>query len=248
MAGGDAEKFPDPSAAPMLPLDALSNAVSGLATSGSNAVSEVVRTISSVAAPPPPEVFHDAPTALRGETLQGQTADVKMPAPPAPPKPAPPLPRRTVTMELTEVELQKLHTLDPNGQRFSAVLWTEWIFRGGLLDPDLAAKGEIFPIGADGRPTFRPSAEWFAAQVDYRNALSIKQIDRKRMNRGNDVVIVLRHEGVFTEIFELEHYPCDQQGLTITLNFNTRVTGPVPLELKISPRCVRRGLHVAPRV
>lgn len=46
------------------------------------------------------------------------------------------------------------------------------------------------------------------------------------MFRGDDIILALRHEGTFTEIFELENYPCDQQALTITLNFNTRLTGP----------------------
>lgn len=58
------------------------------------------------------------------------------------------------------------------------------------------------------------------------------------MFRGDDIILALRHEGTFTEIFELENYPCDQQALTITLNFNTRLTGPVPLELAIAEDCV----------
>ena len=58
----------------------------------------------------------------------------------------------------------------------------------------------------------------------------------------------MRHEGVFTEIFELEHFPCDQQALTITFNINCRCTGPVPTELTISPECklTMECIHLCP--
>lgn len=63
------------------------------------------------------------------------------------------------TLVLRTVELQKLHSLDPHGQRFQATLWTEWAFHGGRHDADLSAEGSVFPMGPDGRPTYRPSAK-----------------------------------------------------------------------------------------
>ena len=166
-------------------------------------------------------------------------------APEPPSRRKPPLPR---TLELHAIELQKLHSLDPHGQRFCATLWTEWRFVGGVNDPDLSAKGIVFPRDANGKPTFRPSAEWYADHTDFRNALNYKTIDCKRTDRGDDIVITMRHEGVFTEIFELEHFPCDQQALTITFNINCRCTGPVPTELTISPDCklTMECIHLCP--
>ena len=140
-------------------------------------------------------------------------------------------------LELNAVELQKLHSLDIHGQRFSATLWMEFLIRGGRNDPDLTAKGSVFPIGPDGKPTFKPSAGWLMEQADFRNALSVRTIDNKVMMRGDDVVLVMRYEGVFTEIYELTDFPVDQQGLTITLNINCRTTGPMPVELFVGDEC-----------
>ena len=62
---------------------------------------------------------------------------------------------------------------------------------------------------------------------------------------GDDLLVMVRHEGTFTEVFELDHYPCDQQALTMTLNINVRTSGPVPVELvvgksiKITMDCIR---------
>ena len=41
----------------------------------------------------------------------------------------------------------------------------------------------------------------------------------------------LRFEGTFSEIMRLETYPCDVQDLTMSLAFNTRTTGMMPLEI-----------------
>ena len=46
----------------------------------------------------------------------------------------------------------------------------------------------------------------------------------------------LRFEGTFSEVMELEEYPCDVQDLTMSLAFNTRTTGSEretpPLQLR----------------
>ena len=39
------------------------------------------------------------------------------------------------------------------------------------------------------------------------------------------------------EIFELADYPFDLQGLTITMVFNCRVSGPLPIEITVDPSC-----------
>ena len=83
----------------------------------------------------------------------------KFPAPRAPDKPQP------LRLVVREVELEKLHKIDIANQSFHATIWVPFIVEGGALDKNLTAKGAIFPIGEDGKPTFKPSAEWFLAQV-----------------------------------------------------------------------------------
>ena len=53
--------------------------------------------------------------------------------------------------ELNGVEVQKLHSLDVNGQRFTCTLWTEWILPGGRHDKQLASQDKGFPM-VDGKP------------------------------------------------------------------------------------------------
>lgn len=57
------------------------------------------------------------------------------------------------------------------------------------------------------------------------------------MRRGDDLVMSIRVRGSFTEIFEIHDYPCDCQGTTITLNFNCRANGPLPIRLSVDPSC-----------
>lgn len=141
-----------------------------------------------------------------------------------------------VRMELSKVDLMKLHKLDIHQQCFAAQIWVEWVVRGGASDPDLSAKGSVFPI-VDGKPTFKPSLDWFMEQVDMRNAFTYHLVDGKTMKRGEDLVMALRLEGTFGEIFELAEFPFDQQGLSIVLNFNCRVGGPLKIDLAVAPDC-----------
>ena len=75
------------------------------------------------------------------------------------------------------------------------------------------------------------------AQVDFRNAHSFKVVDAKCIKRGDDLALAGRYDGAFAEVYELEDFPFDQQGLTMMLNFNCRVGGPLPMELVVSLTC-----------
>ena len=148
---------------------------------------------------------------------------------------------------LKEVELQKLHKLDIANQSFNATIWMEFVIPGGANDSYLCdgmgADGQpprpVFPMDKEtGRPLFKPSATWYAAQVDCRNGLpGCRVIDNKVMKRGDDLVLALRLEGSFTEVFELVDYPFDLQGLTITMVFNCRASGPLPIDISVDPEC-----------
>ena len=96
-----------------------------------------------------------------------------------------------VRLELTQLDLMKLHNIDVQKLTFQAQIWVEFTIRGGALDAHLSSEGVVFPMGADGKPTFRPSAEWYMAQVDFRNAHSFKVVDAKCIikKRGDDLAL-----------------------------------------------------------
>ena len=146
-------------------------------------------------------------------------------------------PTNLFCLELAQIDLMKLHNIDVQKLRFDAQIWVEFVLRGGALDPHLSKEGAVFPIGEDGKPTFRPSAAWYQQQVDFRNAINFRAVDTKILRRGDDLHLAMRYEGTFAEVYELEDFPFDQQGLTIMLNFNCRVGGPLPIELSVSPKC-----------
>ena len=149
--------------------------------------------------------------------------------------------------------------IDVANQSFHATIWLPFVVEGGALDPALSADGAVFPIGPDGTPTFTPSARWYADQIDFRNALTFRVVNCAVQKRGNDLVIAVRFAGEFSEVFELENYPFDVQGLTITLNINCRYHGPMPVVLDVADSatvtmtCVRlcppnRQWRVAPEL
>jgi len=140
-------------------------------------------------------------------------------------------------LELLQVDLMKLHEIDISKSTFKAQIWIEFKLKDGALDEHLSKEGAVFPIGADGEPTFRPSAGWYQSMVDFRSAIAFRVVDAKILKRGTDLHLAMRYEGTFAEVFELGDFPFDNQGLTIVLNFNCRVGGELPIELTISPQC-----------
>ena len=132
--------------------------------------------------------------------------------------------REPLKLILIEVELQRLHRLDMASQTFAATLWLEFLIPGGALDPDLSAVGEQFPLDqTSGAPLYRPSAAWYLKRAGFRNALDFRVTDSKIMRRGDDLTMCLQVDGTFYEIFELQDFPFDVQGLTMTLIFNRYV-------------------------
>jgi hypothetical protein len=139
--------------------------------------------------------------------------------------------------ELVQCDVMKLHNINVQSLNFQAQVWLEFRIPKGAKDPHLSQKGAVFPIDESGKPTFRPSAEWYFHQVDFRNATTFTLVDRKLRDQGDDIMVACRYNGTFTEIYELEDFPFDQQGLTIQFNLNCRVGGPLPVDLSVSAQC-----------
>lgn len=156
-----------------------------------------------------------------------------------------------VRLVLTKVDVMKLHAIDVQKSTFHAQMWIELVCPQGALDPDLAREPlsqAYFPTDHDGKPTFKPSLAWFAAQVDMRSALQHRVVDSKVTRRGNDLMLAMRFDGVFHEVFELTDFPLDEQGLSIHVSFNCRVGGPLPMELVVDPKPVvtLSCIHICP--
>ena len=154
-----------------------------------------------------------------------------------------------VRLVLTQVDVMKLHAVDVQKSSFHAQIWLELVVKDGALDPSLTKESREFPIDpATGRPTFKPSLTWYMNQVDSRNALSHRVVDAKVLRRGNDLAMAIRLDGTFHEVFELDDYPVDTQGLSMMVTFNCRVGGPVPVELDVDPACktVMSCVHTCP--
>lgn len=144
-----------------------------------------------------------------------------------------PAPRIPLRLTLREVEIEKLHMIDIEAQSFKARMWLKFVVKSGASDAALADPSDAFPIGSDDRPTYKPSLAWFVKQVDFPNALNYKIIDSQVLTKGHDLEMLVRVDGMFTEIFELAHYPFDNQGLTMMSCFNCRVNGPMPIEIDV---------------
>ena len=139
------------------------------------------------------------------------------------------------TLVIRQVEINRLADIDIIRQRFNVEFVVHLAFEGGALDVELSKSSADFPLDGWGRPTFRPSASWYMAQVDFNNAHEYKTLDAKVLTEGDDLILTLRFEGCFSEVMELEHFPCDVQDLTMSLAFNCRTTGMMPLRLAASP-------------
>lgn len=123
-----------------------------------------------------------------------------------PPRARPTALLRTLTVRL--VEVNRLSDIDIIGQRFKAEFVVQFALEGGALDEHLVDPSADFPLDGFGRPTFRPSAGWYMAQVDFNNALSYTQLDARIATDGDDLIMNLRFEGTFSEISARFAYTC----------------------------------------
>ena len=135
------------------------------------------------------------------------------------------------TLELVLADVTQLSAIDQVTQSFHASLFIILRFRGGALDSDLIKDYDGFPLDAEGRPTFRPSARWFLRQIEFPNGSNLQLHETKVLTAGDDLKLILRLEGDFFERFQLRTFPFDVQNLTVTLSVKCATNGMMPLEL-----------------
>jgi len=152
-----------------------------------------------------------------------------------------------------------IQNIDDRNERFEAIVYMELWCQGGAKDPDLSAKGSNFPMGADGKPTFRPPIGWYASKLDFNNAIRYELMSDPVIKKdGDDVGAAVRYKGEFFVAMDLEMYPFDMQKLTFSLCVNCRTMGPTPVkllvakgsELTVQPEgfLPRQGWQVRPRL
>ena len=137
-------------------------------------------------------------------------------------------------LEIVTVEILQLINVELVTETFTAQLFVEFRFPDGALDPDLRVPSAEFPMGPDGKPTFRPSAKWYIDQIDFNNAQKWSILNKDVFEIGNDIHAKVRFEGTFTANLQLEKFPFDVQLLTFSLAVNCRTNGRTPVALECS--------------
>lgn len=142
------------------------------------------------------------------------------------------------TIEVREVEILRLSQIDVLKQTFSAQVFITLIFPDGALDEALCKEGVHFNH-------FRPSAAWYATQIDFNNAFHYEAIGSPMITAdGNDLAAKMRFDGVFLEPMLLRDFPFDVQDLTISIAINCRTTGKTPVKLTVN-QSIKREMSLS---
>ena len=121
-------------------------------------------------------------------------------------KPPPKLKR---VLEIVRADMTQLSAIDQISQTFRATIFIIMKISKGALDSSLTKDFEGFPLDDDGRPTFRPSAKWYLAQITFPNGRDLKEIETKVTTAGEDLQLIKRIEGEFFKGFQLQRFPFD---------------------------------------
>ena len=147
-------------------------------------------------------------------------------------------------LELRRLEVQKILEIDTEKNSFCMTFFLTFAFPGGANDKDLAdkTKGEdgnpVFPLGEDDKPTFLPSAAWFATKFDFNNILSQDSAQIDTVPAGDDIELRMYYTCTFHEIMQLDDFPFDGQYLPVRMCLNVRREGPMPVDFRISDEVV----------
>jgi len=171
-------------------------------------------------------------TLLPGRLLLAAQERLRLASTPAPasnvePSVSLPKARRTLGFHVDTFHILQLSNVDTLANTFHMQFFVSLRVLDGAEDEDLCAPGEVFPM-ADGKPTFRPSAGWFVAKMDFNNAVTFEMMDSSIRTDGKDLIIDMRFNGTFIENMELQWYPFDEQTLNVSLALNCRSDGPMP--------------------
>ena len=149
------------------------------------------------------------------------------------------------TFELRRCSIVQVSSIDVANLSWTGQVYIELAVPDGANDHNLAMPGDAFPVDGDGKPTFRPPIRWYAAQLDFNNALTFSMMGEVGVRvEDEDLVVAARFEGSWFSSFMLELYPFDSQQLEVSLAMNTRTTGMVPAHLVVPLRGERTELRL----
>ena len=145
-------------------------------------------------------------------------------------------------IRLDRVDVNQLSEVNQVDQHFAARVYLEFALIDGARDADLMKPG-VVPPG----PGRKPNAAWYLERLQIMNAREIiilEQAVRKHAN-GTDALMILHLRGTFFEAFELQNFPFDGQGLTITAVVLNRADGPFAVQLEIDRQHLQHGVDFA---
>ena len=151
----------------------------------------------------------------------------------------PPPSKTRRTLSISRVDWQQLSKISQKDMSFDIELFVQAAFVDGAKDPDLRAPSDKFPVDVLGRPTFRPSANWFLSQVDFTTLAKFPMHTRMSsvVTAGNDLQLNKKIAGSFYEDFDgLWAFPFDMQILTVNLVFTVANEGATPIDLAFAEK------------
>ena len=151
----------------------------------------------------------------------------------------PPPSKTRRTLSISRVDWQQLSKISQKDMSFDIELFVQAAFVDGAKDPDLRAASDKFPVDVLGRPTFRPSANWFLSQVDFTTLAKFPMHTRMSsvVTAGNDLQLNKKIAGSFYEDFDgLWAFPFDMQILTVNLVFTVANEGATPIDLAFAEK------------
>ena len=132
--------------------------------------------------------------------------------------------RRTLTF--TRIDVLQVSNISRNTKSFEIELFVQGIFKDGAQNKELSEPSDGFPTDVLGRPTFRPSANWFLKQADFRPALRQVHTSRSQVvTAGNDLQLNQKITGAFFWSPALSNFPFDSQRLTVYFVLNCALQG-----------------------
>jgi hypothetical protein len=143
-----------------------------------------------------------------------------------------PQPARPIPLEVTldKVDLNQLAEIESKYSCFKAQLYIEMLIIGKGEDEDLNAPGLVPP-----QPPFRgPNAAWYLSQIHVVNGKEVVTLHESTRRQGKNILMTKSVRGIFYESMELQTFPFDGQGLTITLSCLNRDGGPYPVKMRVA--------------
>ena len=140
---------------------------------------------------------------------------------------------RKVTLNITRIDWLQLSNISQKSQSFGAEIFVQGTFLGGKGDAGLNSSSDEFPLDICGRPTFRPSAQWFLNLIEFKTTMSNPStLMSTVVTAGNDLQINKKVAATFFDEFDGFHlFPFDMEKFTILFVVGCANEGATPVDI-----------------